>query len=69
MIRVESRLGQPLEDWLADRYQSMTQEQITAALKVETGLKVSGATVSRWMRELDIETRLPGQRPPAEAVA
>lgn len=62
MLRVESRLGQPLEVFLEDRYQSKTQRQIAD----ELGLDVS--TINRWMRELDIEPRFPGQRPP-EAVA
>jgi len=64
MLRVEARLGRPLEDFLAERYQTMTQPQIAEELGV------SGASVSRWMRELDIDARFPGQRPPAaEAVA
>jgi hypothetical protein len=61
MLRVEARLGEPLEAWLAARYQTQTQPQIASELGV------SGATVSRWMRELGIEARFPGQRP--EAVA
>jgi transposase len=64
MLRVEARIGRTLEEYFAERYATASQEQIAAELKV------SGATVSRWMRELGIETRFPGQRPPAsEAVA
>lgn len=65
MVRVETRIGRPLEDFLAERYLVANQTQIAAELGV------SNATVSRWMRELDIETRFPGQRPPVatEAVA
>lgn len=64
MLRVEERLGRLLEEYLAERYQTQSQTQIADELGV------SGATVSRWMRELDIEARFPGQRPPtAEAVA
>lgn len=60
MRKVEERIGRPLEDFLAERYQTMTQPQIAEELGV------SGASVSRWMRELEIEARFPGQRPPAE---
>lgn len=62
MVRTEARLGRSLEDFLRDRYATATQTQIASELGV------SNATVSRWMRELGIEPRLPGQRP-AEAVA
>lgn len=61
MVRTEARLGRPLEEFFAERYQTQTQPQIADELGV------SVATVSRWMRELGIEARLPGQRP--EAVA
>lgn len=61
MLRVEDKIGRRLEDFLAERYLTRTQPQIAAELGV------SGATVSRWMRELDIEARFPGQRPPAAA--
>lgn len=60
MVRVEARIGRPLEDFLAERYRTQTQGEIADELGV------SGASVSRWMRELDIETRFPGQRPEAE---
>ena len=66
MLRVEGRLGRPLEKFFEDRYQVATQEQIAEELGV------SAATVSRWMRELGVETRFQGQRPPAttaEAIA
>ncbi len=63
MQRTEVRLGRPLEEWLAERYATRTQEQIAEELGV------SGATISRWLRECGIEARLQGQRPPAEAVA
>lgn len=63
MVRVEARLGRSLEDYLAEKYQTLTQPQIAA----ELGL--SDATISRWMRELDIEARLPGQRPPEQVPA
>lgn len=59
MVRAETRLGRPLEVFLEERYQLATQEQLAEEIGV------SGATVSRWMRELGIETRLPNQRPPA----
>lgn len=57
MVRIEKRLGRPLEDYLAERYLTMTQPQIADELGV------SGASVSRWMAELGIESRFPGQRP------
>jgi hypothetical protein len=63
MIRVEARIGRPLEDWLAEQYLTKTQPEMADELGV------SGASVSRWMRELGIETRFPGQRPPEGAAA
>ncbi len=63
MVRVETRIGRPLEEYLAERYATLTQPQIADELGV------SGASISRWMRELGIEARLPNQRPPAEAIA
>jgi transcriptional regulator with XRE-family HTH domain len=62
MLRTERRIGRPLEVFLAERYRERTQEQLAEELGVST------ASVSRWMRELDIEARSPGQRPP-ETVA
>lgn len=59
MRRVEARLGRSLEDYFAERYPTLTQAQMADELEV------SGASVSRWMRELAIETRFPGQRPSA----
>lgn len=61
MLRVESRLGRPLEEYLAEAYESKTQTEIAAVLDI------SNASVSRWMRELGIEPRLQGQRPKAVA--
>lgn len=61
MLRVEARIGRTLEAFFAERYQVANQTQIAEELGV------SNATVSRWMRDLGIETRFPGQRP--EAVA
>lgn len=61
MRRVEDRIGRPLEDYFAERYPVASQTQIAAELGI------SNASVSRWMRELGLETRFPGQRP--EAIA
>lgn len=63
MLRVEHRIGRLLEDYLADAYQSRTQAQIAEDLSVDV------STVNRWMRQLDIEARFPGQKPPIEAIA
>lgn len=65
MLKVERRIGRPLEEFFAEAYQKKTQTQIAAELGI------SGASVSRWMDELGIEARLQGQRPPSttEAVA
>lgn len=68
MLRAEERIGRSLEEYFADRYQVLTQPQIAAELAAK-GIQVSDATISRWMRELDIEARLPGQRPPEGAPA
>lgn len=58
MVRTERRLGRPIEEWLVERYREKTQPEIAE----ELGL--SDATISRWMRDLGIESRLTGQRPP-----
>lgn len=65
MLRVEKRIGRPLEEYFEEQYKAKTQTQIAEELGI------SNASVSRWMVELGIETRLQGQRPPeaAEAVA
>lgn len=63
MLRVEKRIERPLEEYFAEAYEAKTQEQIASELKIST------ASVSRWMRELGVETRLQGQRPPEAAQA
>lgn len=61
MVRMERKLAKPLEIALAEEYASKTTTQIAE----EWG--VSNATISRWLKELGIEARLQGQRPPAPA--
>ena len=61
MLRIEARIGRTLEDYFADRYPLATQAEIGAELGI------SDATVSRWMRDLGIDARFPGQRPQAVA--
>jgi DNA-binding MurR/RpiR family transcriptional regulator len=61
MLRTEQRLGRTLEAYFAERYPLSTQVELAAELGI------SDATVSRWMRDLGIETRFPGQRPQAAA--
>jgi DNA-binding transcriptional regulator LsrR (DeoR family) len=52
MQRAEHLLGQPLEIWLASRYEAgATQAEIASELKIDTG------TVSRWMSQLGIEAQ------------
>lgn len=63
MLRVEARIGRPLEDYFAEKYPTMTQPQMAE------DLGISGASVSRWMQELGVEARFPGQRPPTETAA
>lgn len=63
MVRMEQRLERPLEAALAELYETKTTTQIAE----EWG--VSNATISRWLKELGIEARLQGQRPPAAASA
>lgn len=58
MLRIEQRLGEPLEAFLERRYveEGKTQREIG----VELG--VNDSTVNRWMAALGIEARFPGQR-------
>jgi len=63
MVRVEERIGRPLEEYLAEAYQAKTQAQIGEDLGLDR------STITRWMRELGIEPRFSGQHPPAEVVA
>lgn len=64
MVRVERRIGRPIEEFLEERYQSRTQLQIAEEIGI------SQAAVGEWLRECGIEARFQGQRPPeAEAVA
>jgi hypothetical protein len=63
MLTVETRIGRDLEEYLAEAYQTKTQAQIGEVLGLDP------STVNRWMRDLDIEARFPGQRPPTDAVA
>lgn len=64
MVRMEQKLQRPLELALAELYQTKTTTQIAEEWNL------SNATISRWLKELGIEARLQGQRPPAtEAIA
>lgn len=63
MVRIERRVGRPIEDYLDEQYRSRTQQQIADELGV------SQAAVGAWLVQCGIEPRLQGQRPPAEAVA
>lgn len=63
MVRMELKLGRALEVALAEEYASKTTTQIAEAWGV------SNATISRWLKELGIEARLQGQRPPTAAIA
>lgn len=59
MRKVEARIGRPLEVYLAAEYATKTQREIADALGVNNG------TVNRWMRDLGVESRFPGQKPEA----
>ena len=61
VLRIEKRLGRSLEEFLTEAYQTKTQPQIAEELGV------SATTVSRWMRDLGVEARFPGQRPEVPA--
>lgn len=61
MRRVEARLGRSLRDYLAEQYATRTQAEIAAELGI------GETTVGRWMRDLGVEARFPGQRPQAVA--
>lgn len=58
MLRVEERLGEPIEVVLRRLYheQGMTLAEVAAEFGVDA------TTVSRWMASLGIEARFPGQR-------
>ena len=58
MERVQARVGRPLREELEDRYH--VQGQDFRAIASVLGVSIS--TVSRWMRQLGIEARFPGQR-------
>ena len=58
MRRVRSRLGRPLEDYLAERYE---QDGLTTT-EIGHELGLSSATVRRWLMHYGIELRFPGQR-------
>lgn len=63
---MEHRLGEPIESYLQRRY--IVDRATTITIAADLGL--NNATVSRWLRELGIETRLTGQRgAPSAAVA
>lgn len=65
MRKVEQRIGRSLEDYLAAEYATKTQREIAASLLADFGVKVNHATVNRWMSDLGIEARFPGQKPEA----
>jgi hypothetical protein len=68
MLVMEHRLGEPIESYLHRRY--IVDGATTITIGADLGL--NNATVSRWLRDLGIETRLTGQRgvpAPSEAVA
>lgn len=65
MLRVEDRLGRPLEVELRRLY---WDEGLTLA-QIGLSLGVDATTVSRWMATLGIEARFPGQRGNAAQVA
>jgi DNA-binding MarR family transcriptional regulator len=58
MLKVEQRIGEPLETFLERRYvdEGKTQREIGEELGVDD------STVNRWMAALGIEARFPGQR-------
>lgn len=58
MQLMEQRLGEPLEVYLQRRYhtEGLTLRQIADELGLSVG------TVSRWLPQLGIEARFPGQR-------
>lgn len=58
METVERRLGQPLGEWLRERY--LSDGQTTTQIAAELGLH--NVTISRWLRWFGVEVRFPGQR-------
>lgn len=58
MRQVEERVGQPLKLYFLDAY--LSRELSMRQIAKETGVNV--ATVSRWMRALDIPPRYVGYK-------
>ena len=63
MQKLELRLGLDLEVFLPEAYKTKTQAQVAEELGIDQ------STLSRWMRDLDVDARFQGQKPPSEAVA
>jgi hypothetical protein len=55
---IERQLNEPIEVFLERRY--LREGATTTEIGVE--LKLNESTISRWLRELSIPARLPGQR-------
>lgn len=60
---VEFRLGEPIEVYLRRRY--LDDGATTHEIATELGL--NNGTISRWMAQLGVEARFPGQRGKAVA--
>lgn len=58
MQLMERQLGEPIEVYLRRRY----IEEGSTTEEVGTELGLNAATVSRWLAQLGIQARLPGQR-------
>lgn len=61
MQRLEHRLGEPLESWLAERLPKSTQKDLADELGIDD------STLSRYIQRLGLEPRPTGR--PSEAVA
>ena len=58
MERVERKIGQPLGEYLRQRYEC---DGLTTT-EIATELGIHAVTVTRWMEHFGIDRRFPGQR-------
>jgi transcriptional regulator with XRE-family HTH domain len=60
MQKLERRLGIDLEVYLPEAYKTKTQAQVAEYLGIDQ------STLSRWMKDLEIDARFQGQKPSSQ---